>query len=111
MKATIEKLDTTIRPLWKGEALCINWNNNKGEFVISGRASDKAQNAIQKCVKDRIRMAIGIEDVGSTQIVWRGYVSSADFHESGVDQTECCLAMFLDDWWGVSPGFSSCYPS
>jgi len=109
MKATIEELDTVMRPLWKGEALHANWNGDKGEFIISGEASDQARDAIRKCVKDRIKLAIGIEDTGSTQVVWRGYVNSADFHDAGAEQTECSLSIFVDDWWGIFPGFISFY--
>jgi hypothetical protein len=109
MKATIEELDKIIRVLWKGEALQANWNGDRGEFVISGDVSDQVQAAILKCVRDRIKMAIGIEDIGSTQVVWRGYVGSAKFNESESKQIECRLAMFVDDWWGIFPGYSSFY--
>ena len=109
MKATVEELDTTVRPLWNGEALYADWNGDRGEFLISGEASDQARDAIQKCVRDRVRLAIGIEDTGSTQLVWQGYAGSASFSDSGSEQTECLLTMSVDDWWGIFPGFSSFY--
>jgi hypothetical protein len=109
MNATIEELGTVVRPLWKGEALQANWNGDKGEFLLSADSIDQIQDVIMKCVKDRIKLAIGIEDMGSTQVVWRGYVDRVDFNESGSEKTECALAMFVDDWWGIFPGFSSFY--
>ena len=64
MKATIEELDTVMRPLLEGEALHANWNGDKGEFVISGKTGDQELDAIRKCVRDGIKLAIGIEDLG-----------------------------------------------
>ena len=109
MKATIEELGTVTRPIWKGEALHANWNGDKGEFLLSANPSDPIQDVIMECVRARSKLAIGIEDTASTQVVWRGYIDTVDFNEAGSEKMECALAMFVDDWWGIFPEFSGFY--
>ena len=109
MKVTIsepEKMDGT---LWEGEALSANWDSEKCEFVIRGDADDEVFGAVMASVGEKRRLTIGIQDSGSTQVIWRGYVGSAKFQALEAEQMECCLTMALDDWFGISPGFSSFY--
>jgi hypothetical protein len=109
MKVTIsepEKMDGT---LWEGEALSANWDSEKCEVVIRGDADDEAFGAVMASIAEKHRLTIGIEDSGSTQVIWRGYVGSANFQTFEAEQVECCLTMALDDWYGIFPGFSSFY--
>jgi len=109
MKVTISEPEKMNGTLWEGEILSANWDSEKCEFVIRGDADDEAFGAVMASIAEKHRLTIGIEDSGSTQVIWRGYVGSAKFQEFEAEQVECCLTMSLDDWFGIFPGFSSFY--
>lgn len=109
MKATISDLDNGENTLWEGEILSANWDGDRGEFVIRGDANSQALTAVVTSMLEKQRLAIGIEDAGSTQLVWRGYVSSARFQTFEAEQVECSLIVSLDDWFGIFPEYSSFY--
>lgn len=109
MKATINETDTVVHPLWEGEALSAAWDRDIGKFVIRGESCAERHLAIEKCMHQRLRMAVSIEDSGATQLVWQGYIYHADFQLSASDQMECSLTMLINDWWGILPGFSGFY--
>ncbi len=90
-------------------ALYATWDHDIGKFVIRGEATDETHVAVEKCMQQKLRMAIDFEDSGSTQVVWQGYIYHADFQVSEHNEMECSLTMLLDDWWGIFPGFSSFY--
>ena len=60
-------------------------------------------------MRQRLKIAIGSEESGSTRVGSQGYVYSADFQVSECNELECSLTMLLDAWWGVFPGFSRFY--
>jgi len=107
MKATISEFETEDAPLWEGEALSFNWDGDNGEFVIRGEADDQAVSAVVTSIAEKHKLTIGIEDTGSTQLVWRGYVGSARFQVHGPEHIECSLIMALDDWFSIAPRFST----
>ena len=109
MKVTISEPETMDGTLWEGEVLSANWDSEKCEFLIRGDAGDEAFAAVMASIAEKHRLTIGIEDSGSTQVIWRGYVGSANFRTSDPEQVECYLTMALDDWYGIFPGFSSFY--
>ena len=109
MKATISKLDSLERPLWEGEVLNANWDSDKSEFVIRGDADNQAFTSVMRCMKERARMSIGIEDADSTQLVWQGCVGNADFLTFASGEMECCLTMSIENWWGIFPRLSGFY--
>ena len=107
MKATISEFEAEDCPLWEGEALRFKWDGDKGEFVIRGEADNRAVSAVVNSIADKHKLTIGIEDTGSTQLVWRGYVGSAHFEPHGPEHIECNLVMALDEWFGIAPQFSA----
>ncbi|UCG82404.1 MAG: hypothetical protein JSW38_09410 [Dehalococcoidia bacterium] len=107
MKATISEFETEDGPLWEGEALSFNWDGANGEFVILGEADDEGVSAVVNSIAEKQKLTIGIEDSGSTQLVWRGYVGSAQFQAHGPEHMKCSLIMALDDWYGIAPRFST----
>jgi len=109
MKVTISEPETMDGTLWEGEVLSANWDSEKCEFLIRGDAGDEAFAAVMASIAEKHRLTIGIEDSGSTQVIWRGYVGSANFRTSDPEQVECYLTMALDDWYGIFPGLSSFY--
>ena len=109
MKATISELDAIEQPLWEGEMVSATWDSEKGEFVIRGDADNWAFTTVIKCIKEKLELAIGIEDAGSTQLILRGFVGNADFTTFGSEEMECCLDMSVQDWWGIFPRFSGFY--
>jgi len=107
MRATISQFETEGHPLWEGEALSFQWDGDNGEFFIRGEADDQAVSAVVTSIAEKHKLTIGIEDTGSTQLVWRGYIGSAQFKAHGSEHMECILIMSLDDWFGTTPRFST----
>jgi hypothetical protein len=109
MKATISELDSDQSSTWEGEAVSAEWDGRTGEFVIKGDAEDKALGAVLTSISGKQRLAIGLEDPESSQLVWRGTVGSARFVAFEAESVRCHLVLTLDDWFGIFPGFSSFY--
>lgn len=103
MKATLSQANTTGSTLWVGEVLSANWDNNKGEFVIRGNKDHAALSEVVSSMVDRHELTLEIAGNGPGLLVWRGYVGSAKFQVSESEHVECCLSMFLDDWFGIFP--------
>jgi hypothetical protein len=109
MKATINEVSALAHPLWQGEMISATWDCDRGEFIIRGDADNQAYTDMMRCVKDKIRMAIDIEDSESAQLIWQGHVGNADFLAFGSDEMECCLTISVEDWWGILPRLSGFY--
>ncbi len=107
MKVTIVQYDNAEDALWEGEALSASWDSDRGEFVIRGDADNMACAGIVTSLAERRKLLVEIEDTGPGQLVWRGYVGSAEFLTFDSDEVECCLVMLLDDWFGIIPQFST----
>ena len=105
MKATISEFEHNEGTLWEGEILSVNWNSDQGEFVICGNPNDENFNAVVTSIVEKQRLTIDIEDSGANQLVWHGYIGSAEFQPLGPEQMECSLTMSLDDWFGIIPNF------
>jgi hypothetical protein len=107
MKVTIVQYDNAEDALWEGEALKASWDNDSGEFVIRGDADNRAFAGVMTSLVEKRKLLVEIEDTGPGQLVWRGYVGSAEFISFDSDEVECCLVMLLDDWFGIVPQFST----
>jgi len=107
MKVTIVQYDNAEDSLWEGEALNASWDGDRGEFVIRGSTHNRAYAGVVTSLAERRKLLVEIEDTGPGQLVWRGYVSSAEFLPFDSDEVECCLVMLLDEWFGIVPQFST----
>jgi len=105
-KVTIVQYENQEDVAWEGEALYARWDRETGEYVISGDTdTGKCASAVASLAKNR-KLLVEIEDNGPGQLVWRGYIGSAEFLSFDSDDIECCLVMMLDDWFGIVPQFS-----
>ena len=109
MKVTIVEYENAEDAVWDGEALYASWDRNTGEFVIRGAANSRSCAEVVASLAQRRKLLVEIEDTGPGQLIWRGYVGAAEFLSFDSDEIECALVMLLDDWFGISPGFSSFY--
>ena len=107
MKVTIVQYDNAEDALWEGEALNASWDSDRGEFVIRGGANYRACAGVVTSLAEKRKLLVEIEDTGPGQLVWRGYVGSAEFITFDSEEVECCLVMMLDDWFGIVPQFST----
>lgn len=107
MKVTIVEYENMEDSIWEGEALYASWDRGTGEFVIRGGTDRQAYANIVASLAARRKLMVEIEDTGPGQLVWRGYVGSAEFLSFESDEIECCLVMMLDDWFGIVPQFST----
>jgi len=102
MKVTIVQYENIEDAVWDGEALYASW-----EFVIRGDMTSEACTAVANSLAEKRKLLVEIEDTGPSQLVWRGYVGSAEFLSFDSSDVECCLVMLLDDWFGIVPQFST----
>ncbi len=107
MKVTIVEYENMEDSIWEGEALYASWDRATGEFVIRGGTDSQTYANIVASLAERRKLLVEIEDTGPGQLVWRGYVGSAEFLSLESDEVECCLVMMLDDWFGIVPQFST----
>ncbi len=107
MKVTIVQFDNVEDAVLEGEALMASWDSERGEFVIRGDKDGQAFSNIVTSVLEQRKLLVEIEDSGPGQLVWRGYVGSAEFLSFESGEVETCLIMLLDDWFGIVPQFSS----
>jgi len=107
MKVTIVQFDNPEDALLEGEALMASWDNQRGEFVIRADTDNQGFTGVVASMLEKRKLLVEIEDAGPGQLVWRGYVGSAEFLSFESDEVECCLIMQLDDCFGIVPQFSS----
>ena len=107
MKVTIVQFDNMEDALLEGEAIMASWDNERGEFVIRGGKDNQAFASVVTSMLEKRKLLVEIEDTGPGQLVWRGYVGSAELLSFDSDEVECCLIMLLDDWFGIVPQFSN----
>jgi hypothetical protein len=107
MKVTIVEYENAEDVVWDGEALYASWDKNTGEFVIRGAADSRACADVVSNLAQKRKLLVEIEDTGPGQLVWRGYVGTAEFLTFDTDEVECALVMLLDDWFGIVPQFST----
>lgn len=107
MKVTIVQFDNAEDALLEGEALMASWDNERGEFVIRADTANQGFSSVVTSILEKRKLLVEIEDTGPGQIVWRGYVGSAEFLSFESGEVETCLIMLLDDWFGIVPQFSS----
>jgi hypothetical protein len=107
MKVTIVEYENAEDVVWDGEALYASWDKNTGEFVIRGASDSKACVEVVNSLAQKRKLLVEIEDTGPGQLVWRGYVGTAEFLSFDSDEVECALVMLLDDWFGIVPQFSN----
>lgn len=107
MKVTIVQYENMEDAVWEGEALYASWDKESGEFVIKGNTTTQAYMEVVKSLAEKRKLVVEIEDTGPGQLVWRGYVGSAEFLSFDSQEVECCLVMLLDDWFGIVPQFST----
>ncbi len=103
MKATISRLDVIEDTLWVGDVFSVDWDNNKGEFVIRGNKNSTAMSGVVSSMMEKRLLTIEIEGKGPGLLVWRGYVRNANFQIFEDGQVECSLSVLLTDWFGVLP--------
>lgn len=107
MKVTIVEYENAEDAVWDGEALYASWDRNTGEFVIRGTPNGQPCSEIVNSLAQKRKLLVEIEDTGPSQLVWRGYVGTAEFLSFDSDEVECALVMLLDDWFGIVPQFST----
>lgn len=107
MKVTIVQYDNMEDALLEGEALMASWDGERSEFVIRADKGNQAFTCVVTSMLEKRKLLVEIEDTGPGQLVWRGYVGSAEFLSFESGEVECCLIMLLDDWFGIVPQFSS----
>ena len=107
MKVTIVQYENMEDAVWDGEALYATWDKDTGEFVIRGDMTSQACADVASSLAEKRKLLVEIEDTGSSQLVWRGYIGSAEFLSLDASDVECCLVMLLDDWFGIVPQFST----
>jgi hypothetical protein len=107
MKVTIVQYENMEDAAWDGEALYASWDKDTGEFVIRGDMTSQACTAVANSLAEKRKLLVEIEDTGPGQLIWRGYVGSAEFLSFDASDVECCLVMLLDDWFGIVPQFST----
>ncbi len=106
-KVTIVQYENQEDVAWEGEALYASWDKGTGEFVIRGDTDTKTYAEAVANLAEKRKLLVEIEDTGPGQLVWRGYIGSAEFLTFDTDEVECCLVMMLDDWFGIVPQFSN----
>jgi hypothetical protein len=106
MKVTIVQYENQEDVAWEGEALYARWDRDTGEYVISGNVDTRKCASAVASLAEKRKLLVEIEDNGPGQLVWRGYIGSAEFLSFDSDEIECCLVMMLDDWFGIVPQFS-----
>jgi hypothetical protein len=107
MKVTIVQYENMEDAIWEGEALYASWDKDTGEFVIRGDTTSQGYAEVVNSLAEKRKLLVEIEDSGPGQLVWRGYVGSAEFLSFDSQEVECCLVMLLDDWFGIVPQFST----
>ncbi len=106
-KVTIVQYENVEDAIWDGEALYAQWDRDTGEFVIRGTADTNTYAEAVASLAEKRKLLVEIEDHGPGQLVWRGYIGSAEFLSFDADDIECALVMMLDDWFGIVPQFSN----
>ena len=101
MKVTIVEYENAEDAVWDGEALCASWDRDTGEFVIQGTTNGQPCSETVAILAQNRKLMVEIEDTGPGQLVWRGYVGTAEFLSFDSDEVECALVMLLDDWFGI----------
>jgi hypothetical protein len=107
MKVTIVEYENAEDAIWDGEALYASWDRDTGEFVIRGTTDGQPCSETVAILAQKRKLMVEIEDTGPGQLVWRGYVGTAEFLSFDSDEVECALVMLLDDWFGIVPQFST----
>ena len=102
LKVTIGQIDSTHNEVWQQEALAATWDRTRNEMVIRGNIDSRK---FASMVGKR-KLAVEIEDIEPSRLVWRGYVGTTDFILFEAEAIDCCLIMLLDDWLGIVPQFS-----
>lgn len=92
MKASISLADEE-RSIWEGEAFSANELGGIVDLLIRVEAGEEAFNSLRKCLQDRDRIKLLIEDTESTQLTLQGYIKRARFQPIQSNNVGCHLSM------------------